>query len=93
MDEGPDALLVQKPAAVALCRELGLGVRLVSTLLPRTAHVLRGDRPHDHPHPVHAVNPRPPLPPAAERPADAESERRQQLRQRASLGVQDDTRT
>jgi oxygen-dependent protoporphyrinogen oxidase len=41
IESGPDALLVQKPAAVALCRELGLGDRLVSTLTPRTAYVLR----------------------------------------------------
>ena len=41
IDGGPDSILVQKPAAVALCRELGLGDRLVSTLTPRTAYVLR----------------------------------------------------
>ena len=41
IDAGPDSLLVQKPAAVALCRELGIGDRLVSTLVPRTAYVLR----------------------------------------------------
>jgi len=41
IDGGPDALLVHKPAAVDLCRELGLTDRLVSTLLPRTAYVLR----------------------------------------------------
>jgi len=41
IDGGPDALLIQKPAAVGLCRELGLGDRLVSTLLPRTAYILR----------------------------------------------------
>lgn len=41
IDGGPDSLLVQKPAAVGLCRELGLGSQLVSTLLPRTAYVLR----------------------------------------------------
>lgn len=44
IDGGPDALLVQKPAGVELCRELGLGDRLVSTLPPRTAFVLRGGR-------------------------------------------------
>jgi len=44
IDGGPDALLVQKPAAVDLCRELGLGDRLVSTLQPRTAYVLREGR-------------------------------------------------
>jgi oxygen-dependent protoporphyrinogen oxidase len=41
IDAGPDALLAQKPAGVGLCRELGLGDRLVSTCLPRTAYVLR----------------------------------------------------
>lgn len=46
IDGGPDALLVQKPAAVALCQELGLGERLVPTLLPRTAYVLRDGRLH-----------------------------------------------
>ena len=44
IDAGPDALLVQKPAAVALCRELGLGDRLISTRIPRTAYVLRDGR-------------------------------------------------
>lgn len=46
IDAGPDSLLVQKPAAVALCRELGLGDRLISTLTPRTAYILRNDRLH-----------------------------------------------
>ena len=46
VDGGPDSLLVQKPAAVALCRELGLADRLVSTLTPRTAYVLRDGRLH-----------------------------------------------
>ena len=46
IDGGPDAMLVQKPAAVALCRELGIADRLVSTLTPRTAHILRDDRLH-----------------------------------------------
>ena len=41
IDGGPDALLVQKPAAVALCRELGLADRLITTEQPRTAFVLR----------------------------------------------------
>ena len=31
IDAGPDALLTQKPDAIALCRELGLGDRLVPT--------------------------------------------------------------
>jgi oxygen-dependent protoporphyrinogen oxidase len=46
IDGGPDSLLVQKPAAVALCRELGIADRLVSTLTPRTAYVLRDGRLH-----------------------------------------------
>lgn len=44
IDAGPDALLIQKPAAINLCRELGLGDRLVPTLTPRTSFVLRGRR-------------------------------------------------
>jgi oxygen-dependent protoporphyrinogen oxidase len=46
IDGGPDSMLVQKPAAVALCRELGIADRLISTLTPRTAHVLREGRLH-----------------------------------------------
>jgi oxygen-dependent protoporphyrinogen oxidase len=46
IDGGPDSLLVQKPGAVALCRELGLGDRLISTLTPRTAYVVRDGRLH-----------------------------------------------
>ena len=46
IDTGPDSLLVQKPAAVSLCRELGIADRLVSTLTPRTAYVLRDGRLH-----------------------------------------------
>ena len=46
IDGGPDSLLVQKPAAVALCRELGIADRLVSTLTPRTAYVMRNGRLH-----------------------------------------------
>jgi len=41
IDGGPDSLLIQKPAAIELCAELGLGGRLVSTLPPRTAYVLK----------------------------------------------------
>ncbi|MGE0040018.1 MAG: protoporphyrinogen oxidase [Vicinamibacterales bacterium] len=44
IDGGPDALLIQKPAAVALCQELGLGDRLFPTTMPRTAFVLRKGR-------------------------------------------------
>ena len=46
VDRGPDSMLVQKPAAVALCRELGIADRLISTLQPRTAYVMRDGRLH-----------------------------------------------
>jgi protoporphyrinogen/coproporphyrinogen III oxidase len=46
VDAGPDSLLVQKPAAVSLCRELGIADRLHPTLMPRTAYVLRDGRLH-----------------------------------------------
>jgi oxygen-dependent protoporphyrinogen oxidase len=46
IDGGPDSMLVQKPAAVALCRELGLADRLIPTLTPRTAYVVRDGRLH-----------------------------------------------
>jgi oxygen-dependent protoporphyrinogen oxidase len=41
IDAGPDSILVQKPAGVSLCRELGIADRLVPTLKPRTAYVMR----------------------------------------------------
>jgi oxygen-dependent protoporphyrinogen oxidase len=41
VDAGPDSILVQKPAGVSLCRELGIADRLVPTLKPRTAYVMR----------------------------------------------------
>ena len=44
IDGGPDSLLVQKPAAIELCRELGLGDRLFPTNPPRTAFVVRNGR-------------------------------------------------
>jgi oxygen-dependent protoporphyrinogen oxidase len=53
LEGGPDALLVQKPAGVELCRELGLGPYLVSTLEPRTAFVLRSGRLHSIPAATH----------------------------------------
>jgi protoporphyrinogen/coproporphyrinogen III oxidase len=40
-DAGPDALLIQKPAAITLCKELGLGERLFPTSEPRAAFILR----------------------------------------------------
>jgi oxygen-dependent protoporphyrinogen oxidase len=46
IDGGPDALLIQKPEAIALCKEIGLGGRLVSTKLPRIAYIQRGARLH-----------------------------------------------
>jgi oxygen-dependent protoporphyrinogen oxidase len=46
IDAGPDSLLVQKPAAVALGRELGIADRLVQTRTPRTAFILRDGRLH-----------------------------------------------
>jgi protoporphyrinogen/coproporphyrinogen III oxidase len=51
LDAGPDSLLVQKPAAIALCDELGLGPRLVPTTPPRTAYVLKQGRLHALPSP------------------------------------------
>jgi oxygen-dependent protoporphyrinogen oxidase len=41
IDAGPDALLIQKPEGIKLCRELGLGDRLVSTKPPRLAYIQR----------------------------------------------------
>jgi protoporphyrinogen/coproporphyrinogen III oxidase len=49
VDGGPDSLLVQKPAAVALCAEIGLGDRLVPTKPPRTAYILRKGALHSIP--------------------------------------------
>lgn len=47
MEAGPDTLLAQKPEALALCFELGLGERLVPTNPDRkTLYVLHGGRLH-----------------------------------------------
>ena len=46
IDGGPDSLLIQKPEAIALCQEIGLGDRLVSTKPPRIAYIQRGGRLH-----------------------------------------------
>src|SRR4051812_40075798 len=46
IDGGPDALLIQKPEAIALCREIGLGDRLISTKPPRLAYIQRNGRLH-----------------------------------------------
>ncbi|HEY8550961.1 MAG TPA: protoporphyrinogen oxidase [Vicinamibacterales bacterium] len=42
IEAGPDSVLAQKPAALELCRELGLADQIVTTSPPRTAFVLRG---------------------------------------------------
>jgi oxygen-dependent protoporphyrinogen oxidase len=49
IDGGPDALLIQKPEGIALCQEIGLADRLVTTKLPRLAFVQRGGRLHPLP--------------------------------------------
>jgi oxygen-dependent protoporphyrinogen oxidase len=46
IDAGPDSLLVQKPAALELCEDIGLGSRLVPTSPPRLAYIQRGGRLH-----------------------------------------------
>jgi oxygen-dependent protoporphyrinogen oxidase len=46
VDAGPDSLLIQKPAAIDLCREVGLADRLIATTPPRIAYVQRGGRLH-----------------------------------------------
>ena len=51
VDAGADSLLVQKPAGVQLCQEVGLGLQLMSTTPPRTAFVLKGGRLHALPVP------------------------------------------
>ena len=45
-DAGPDALLIQKPEGIQLCREIGLGDRLVATKPPRLAFIQRAGRLH-----------------------------------------------
>jgi protoporphyrinogen/coproporphyrinogen III oxidase len=49
VDGGPDSLLIQKPAAIKLCEEIGLGDRLVATKVPRVAYIQRGGRLHPLP--------------------------------------------
>ena len=49
IDGGPDSLLTQKPEAIRLCEELGLGDRLVPTNPPRLAFIQRGGRLHPLP--------------------------------------------
>lgn len=49
IDAGPDALLVQKPDAIKLCEELGLGSELVPTKPPRLAYIQRSGKLHPLP--------------------------------------------
>jgi oxygen-dependent protoporphyrinogen oxidase len=49
LDAGPDALLIQKPEGIALCKEIGLGERLIATKPPRLAYIQRGGRLHPLP--------------------------------------------
>lgn len=46
LEAGPDSVLVQKPAAADLCRELGIHDRLIPTERPRTAFIARRGRLH-----------------------------------------------
>ena len=41
IDKGPDSFLTQKPAALTLCKELGLTDRLIPTIQPRSAFIVR----------------------------------------------------
>ena len=52
IEGGPDSILVQKPAAVELCDQLGLRDRLIATKPPRTAFVLKSGRLHPLPSPA-----------------------------------------
>ncbi|HEX4346610.1 MAG TPA: protoporphyrinogen oxidase [Vicinamibacterales bacterium] len=49
IDAGPDALLAQKPAGIALCEDVGLRDRLISTRPPRLAFIQRGGKLHPLP--------------------------------------------
>jgi oxygen-dependent protoporphyrinogen oxidase len=51
IEAGPDSILVQKPAALDLCRSIGLAPQLISTIPPRTAFVLKHGRLHPLPSP------------------------------------------
>jgi oxygen-dependent protoporphyrinogen oxidase len=46
IEAGADSLLAQKPSGLELCEALGLGPRLLSTNVPRTAFVLERGRLH-----------------------------------------------
>jgi len=49
IDGGPDSLLVQKPAGIALCQEVGLRDRLIATKPPRIAYIQRAGTLHPLP--------------------------------------------
>ena len=50
LEGGPDSILAQKPEGIALCRELGLGDRLVPTNPDdRSVYILRGGKLHPLP--------------------------------------------
>ena len=51
IDSGADSMLATKPAGIALCEELGLGPRLMSSTPPRTAFVHARGRLHALPSP------------------------------------------
>lgn len=51
IEAGADSLLVQKPAALAMCDALGLTPALIQTRQPRRAFVLRGERLYPLPSP------------------------------------------
>jgi oxygen-dependent protoporphyrinogen oxidase len=51
IDAGAESMLIQKPAALTLCEELGLSARLISTRPPRTAFVAREGRLYPIPSP------------------------------------------
>jgi protoporphyrinogen/coproporphyrinogen III oxidase len=51
VEAGPDSILVQKPAALELCRAVGLGPQVIVSTPPRTAFVLKRGRLHSLPSP------------------------------------------
>jgi oxygen-dependent protoporphyrinogen oxidase len=46
VEGGPDSLFAQKPAAIELCRELGLGESVLPAREPRTVYVAKAGRLH-----------------------------------------------
>ena len=62
IEAGPDSFLTTKPAAVELCRELGLEAALIPQLAPRAAYVLRRGRLVSIPPGMRLVHPTRPWP-------------------------------